>query len=109
METPENSLKAATSLSGRLIVRQSRPLLLILVVGCLLSLQLEDAIRGLGPTDDGTRWLLQLSMGLWDLGEGVVVFLILSWAIPEVHMLNAANLDKQPFREPYVSSFLAEY
>lgn len=109
METTKSPLKAASSLCTRLIARQWRALGLILVVGCLISLQLEGAIREAGTSNDSSRWLLQLSMGLWDLFEGVCVFLILSWGIPHVHQLKAANLEPHPFKEPYLSTFFAEY
>jgi hypothetical protein len=109
METAENPLKLASSLATQLIARQWRALGLILVVGCLISLQLEDAIRGVSMGSDSSRWLLQLSMGLWDLFEGVCVFLILSWGIPDVRQLKAANLEQHPFSEPYLNAFFAEY
>lgn len=104
-----NSMKSASELTRRLIFRQWQPLLFILVLGCLISLQLEEALRGLGPTDDGSRWVMQLSMGLWDLLEGILVFLVLSWGVPKVHELSAAKFEKHPFQTPYLGSFLAEY
>lgn len=109
MKATENALSKATSLCGSLIRRQIKPLLFILLLGCVISLQLEDALRALGPTDDGSRWVMQLAMGLWDLSEGVLVFLILSWGLPHVHQFTAAGLERRPFQEAYVSSFLAEY
>jgi hypothetical protein len=102
-------MKSATELTRRLLSRQWKPLLFILVLGCLLSLQLEDNLRTLGPTDDGARWLLQLSMGLWDLAEGIFVFLILSWGVPHVRDLSPLHFEKHPFDEPYLGTFMAEY
>ena len=109
MNTTPSPLKAASSLTAQLIARQWRALGLLLAVGCLISLQLEEGIRGVSMGSDSSRWLLQLSMGLWDLFEGVCVFLILSWGIPHVRELKAANLEKHPFEEPYLNSFFAEY
>src|SRR5690606_19508288 len=58
---------------------------------------------------EGLRWMLQLSMGLWDLFEGVMVFLVLSWGIPKIRIPAPAGLATHPFEDTYVGSFLAEY
>lgn len=75
----------------------------------MISLQLEASIRDLRFDQEGVRWMLQLSMGFWDLFEGIMLFLVLSWGIPKVRHPIPAGLELQPFTEPYIGSLLAEY
>ena len=61
------------------------------------------------PAEETQRWVMQLALGVWDLSEGVLLLLILSWGIAKVHKFRAADLMQAPFETPYLASFLAEY
>ncbi len=109
MNVAKNPIQCAATLTRDLLSRQAKPLLFIFAFGCLISLQLEDLVRELGPTEDTARWVLQLSLGLTDLFEGILIFLVLSWGIPKVRDLSPLKFEKNPFAEPYLDSFFAEY
>jgi hypothetical protein len=95
-----------TKLLGR---EQIVPLLVLFAASSFLTITLEDALRTLSQADDSSRWVVQLGMGLWDLIEGILLILVLSWGIPKVRTLSGANMQKHPFATPYLGSFLAEY
>jgi hypothetical protein len=95
--------------SRRLIVRQWVPLLLLVALSCALNIGSEDAMQLMTGKDDSDRWILQLAMALWDLFEGVLLILILSWGVPKIRSLALATLEAEPFRDAYIASFLAEY
>ncbi|MGZ3722290.1 MAG: hypothetical protein ACXVA9_05135 [Bdellovibrionales bacterium] len=61
------------------------------------------------PQQETERWVLQLLLGLWDLSEGILLLLILSWGVPKVLKFKAKDLLQQPFETPYLASFFAEY
>lgn len=63
----------------------------------------------LSPSEENLRWILQLAMGIWDMVEGVLIFLILSWGIPQVKEIRSSQFEQQPFHQPYLTNFLAEY
>lgn len=105
----KNLFSQSFTLTKQLVRIQLAPLLFLLVVGSVLNLYLEGAMRDLTPADENSRWTYQLGLGLWDLFEGIMLFLILSWGVPKVRDLVAAHLEKHPFTEPYLGSFFAEY
>jgi hypothetical protein len=100
-------------LTGRLLQTQWLPLTLILVFGCAVNLFGEDFIQPTSSSsasrDDNLRLVLQLLIGVEDLLESVVTLLVLCWAIPKVRGLSPKVFLPEPFAQPYLSSFLAEY
>lgn len=102
--------QTSLQLTKALIARQWKPLLFILTAGSILTLWIENRLAGnFAPTEEGIRWALQLSLGLWDLFEGVFLFLVLSWGIAHLRNLNRPIFEPHPFTQPYLGSFLAEY
>jgi hypothetical protein len=95
-----------TKLLGR---EQIVPIVVLFAVSSFLTITLEDALKAMAQADDGSRWMVQLAMGLWDLVEGILLILVLSWGIAKVRSLNEAHMQKHPFETPYLGSFLAEY
>ncbi len=61
------------------------------------------------PQQETERWVMQLTLGIWELAEGVLLMLILSWGVPKVLNYRARDLLRQPFDTPYLGSFFAEY
>jgi hypothetical protein len=96
-------------LTASLLKQQALPLLGLFVVGCTLELTFEDAMQLLTPIQENQRWIMQLILGIWDLAEGVLLILILSWGLPKVHKFKALDLMTEPFEAPYLGSFFAEY
>ncbi len=96
-------------LSRSLLIEQRTPLFCLFALSCFLNITTQDAMQLMGAADDGQRWYVQLGAGLWDLLEGILLLLILSWGIPKVRQLTAATLLPKPFSEAYLGSFLAEY
>lgn len=103
------NFKATTSLTKDVLRSQILPLLILWLIGTVITIAGEDAIHGLRPDEESTRWMIQGSMGVWEIFEGVTAFLILSWGVAQVRNLTSPNLERQPFQKPYLSSFLAEY
>lgn len=102
-------LPESNNLSRQLVREQLAPLAILFVLSCLINLSLEDALNALGRNEDSARWGIQLGLGIWDLLEGIVLFLVLSWGIPKIRELREAHFEKKPFAESYLNSFLAEY
>lgn len=102
-------VKESVQLTRQLIRSQWFPLLIIFGFDCALNISVEDAMQGLAATEETQRWVLQLILGLWDLAEGILLFLILSYGIPKVRQLNVKTMLAKPFDTPYLGSFLAEY
>jgi hypothetical protein len=100
---------ATNILSRQLLREQISPLAVLFGLSALVNLSLEDALTMLNKTQDTERWMIQLGLGVWDLFEGVLLFLVLSWGIPKIRQLTEAHFHKRPFSEPYLNSFLAEY
>jgi hypothetical protein len=96
-------------LSLQLVREQLVPVLILFAISTALNVTVEDSLQALSRTDESQRWVLQLTMGVWDILESIVMILILSWGIPKIRPLTEAHFQKDPFGEPYISSFLAEY
>lgn len=110
METQQGTWSSSLQLTKQLALRQWKPLLFILIAGSVLTLWIEDTLANkLLPGEESIRWALQLSLGIWDLFEGVFLFLVLSWGIAHLRNLNRAVYEPHPFAQPYLTSFLAEY
>lgn len=88
---------------------QAIPLLLLLAVNVALNIQVEDATLALGQSDETLRWMLQLSLGVWELIMGVIFFLVLSAGIPKVLPIGGKHLVKEPFASGHFGPFAAEY
>lgn len=97
------------ALTHILIREQMAPLAVLFIFGAALTITIEDTMLALPRTDDTQRWVLQIGLGLWELVEGVLTMLILSWGVPKVRALTEAHFAKTPFQESYLNSFLAEY
>ena len=102
-------IRRAQDLSIRLLKTQAMPTFILGFLSVAVSLTCENALSQLTPESESQRWAWQLSLGLWDLFEGVMIFLILSWGIPKAHSLKSKVFHKAPFTESYLSSFFAEY
>jgi hypothetical protein len=102
-------LKSAFALAHQLFREQMTPLLVLLAIGTAIGIQTEDYLSRLSQTEESQRWMVQLAMGLWDLADGILVLLILSWGIPKIRALTEAHFQQHPFNESYLGSFLAEY
>lgn len=109
MEAQPSRFSQSLTLTGQLIQAQLTPLLVLFAVGALFTLTSEDLLLELTRTADDQRWAVQIGMGLWDLVEGLVLIIVLSWGIPKVRALTEAHFEKHPFQESYLNSFFAEY
>ncbi|MBX3022254.1 MAG: hypothetical protein KF799_11325 [Bdellovibrionales bacterium] len=109
MEQKPSLFANSFSLSMRLVREQLTPLLILFAVSALFTLTSESVLRTLTASDDSSRWVVQVSIGLYDLLEGVMLMLVLSWGIPKVRDLTEAHYQQHPFQESYISSFLGEY
>jgi hypothetical protein len=101
--------KSSFSLCHQLWRVQLTPLLILMAIGSALGIEFEDYLNELSKTQETERWMVQLGMGIWDLLEGILLILVLSWGIPKVRVLTEAHFEKHPFAESYLGSFLAEY
>ncbi len=102
--TFQKSLKLATEL----LKNRAFSLLTLFAIGCFFTIAVEESVRALSTTQETERWVLQLSLGLWELFEGIMVLLILSWGIADLPARAKGTLAK-PFATPYLASFFAEY
>ncbi len=107
--TTKSLIQSSTVLSGQLLRKQLSPLLFLLILGSLLTIQGEDTIQILSQDQERARWMIQLGMGTWDLFEGILLFLVLSWGVAKVRDFRSPNFKRLPFRNGYLGSFLAEY
>jgi hypothetical protein len=96
-------------LAWQLLISQLWLLLALLTVSCFLNITAEDAMQLSTPGQDTQRWAMQLTLGIWDLIEGILLLVLLSWAIPNIRPSRPKELLTEPFAAPYLSSFLAEY
>ena len=96
-------------LSRLLLQEQIWPLLAIFAFSCFINVSIEDAMQLATPADDTQRWVMQLGLGIWDLLEGILMLLILSFGIPKVRVNGPLEFIAEPFASPYLGSFLAEY
>jgi hypothetical protein len=103
------NFKAATSLTKNLLRVQFLPLLIFWLIGTVITIAGEDTIHSLRPDEESTRWMIQGTMGLWEIFEGIAVFLVLSWGVAKVRDFKSPNFERMPFEKPYLGSFLAEY
>jgi hypothetical protein len=99
----------AKALTRALIAERPFALFLLFAITTLLTYQVNEAMLELGPREENTRLVMQISLGLMDLVEGIVLFLILSHALPDVRHLKLPLFEPKPFKEPYLNSFMAEY
>ena len=102
-------MKDSFHLTARLIAQQWVQLACLFVVGCMVNLTVADALQTLTPTEETQRWVMQLALGLWDMLEGILVLLVLSWGVPKVRPITAASMLEKPFATPYIGSFVAEF
>jgi hypothetical protein len=102
-------LKDSLKLTIDLLRAQWLPFLVLFAFGCTLNIALEDTMQSMSPTEETQRWVLQLILAIWDLVEGVLLFLILSWGVVKVRLLNPEKLVERPFDSPYLSTLIAEY
>lgn len=101
--------KAAFTLATELVREQFVPILVLFAIGAFFAISLEDAMNALTRNEENNRWVLQLALGLGDLVEGILLFLILAWGIPKVRPLTEAHFQKAPFQGGYVADFFGEY
>lgn len=94
--------------SFQLARQQLVPLAGLFFVMGFFGIQMEDALQ-LAASQKIQRWDIQVIMGLMDLLEGILLFLILSWGVPKIRTLKSANMLEAPFAQPYLGSFCAEY
>lgn len=109
MQPASQHIKAAATLGALLFKRQWLPISVLFLISCVLNFSAEDAMRLYGPADESRRWMIQLAIGLWELLDGILVFLLLSWAVPEVRNLSSPRLLPRPFDTAYLGHFFAEY
>jgi hypothetical protein len=109
MADTKSLFSKATQLFKKLVAHRLVPIGILFVVGNSISLNLEDQIAVLSPTQETLKLTLTLCMGLWDLTEGILTILLLSWGLPHVHPLKGPKFLSQPFERAYLGSFLAEY
>ena len=103
-------LKDSIPFTGGLLQVQWAPLLVLFLLRSLLNIWAEDAVQVMTSTsDESSRWAIQLGLAGWDLIEGVLLLLILSWGIPKIRPPQSARIMLSPFTQPYLGSFLAEY
>src|SRR5258708_5234143 len=96
-------------LTALLLRHQALTLGLLLIIGCYIDITAEDAMQSMSPDDETLRLCLLVGQGLWGLVEGILMLIILSWAVPDARNLPPSGpLLPKPFKEPYVISFLAE-
>jgi hypothetical protein len=105
LEKSKSTMSLATSLARV----QLAPLAILFLAGATLAITIEDTVRTLGPAQENLRWMLHLGLGLWELFEGAMFFLILSWGIPKVLNLRSKAFVKEPFQPGYLATFAAEY
>ncbi len=91
-------------LGGRFFV-----LAALFIFGITLSINLENASAALDAKEENLKLALNLGLGLWDLTEGILLILILSWAVPTVSPLRGPKFLARPFDRPYLTTFFAEY
>lgn len=109
MMSPSSWIKQSLNLSRQLIVQQVAPLACLVGLSCFINITAQDALQSIPLTQETERWLLQLGLGIWDLVEGILLLLVLSWGIPKVRTLAAATMLEKPFSTPYIGSFFAEF
>lgn len=106
----EESLFRASFKLARALIGQARWRLLALFgVASFLVINLGDFAAGLSPTQENLRLSVHLFLALWDLIEGFLLLLILSWTIPLVRPLAPPRFLTEPFDRPYLVTYLAEY
>lgn len=91
------------------LIRGHWGLYALAVVYCALMIYGEDQLTDLSAANDNLRWVWQLGLGLWDLISSVILFVLLSQALPRMHRLDGQAFVTQPFAKPYLSTFVAEY
>lgn len=96
------------ALAQKLIKAQWLALAILFLISTALGLQLEDALAETTARGDSERIVLALAGGVVDMFEGVMTFMLLSWALPRVRPLSGPQFLKQPFQKPYLSHFFAE-
>ncbi len=109
MTTNKQLLRDSNGLLFKFLGNKIVPLAALFIIGNFLSLNLEDTMVGLAPTEENLKLALNLALGLWDLTEGIVLIFLLSWAVPAVHPLKGPKFLTRPFERPYISTFMAEY
>lgn len=96
-------------LTQRLLLKKAFALLIFCAVTISFTLFLEDQMQTMTPGTENLRWVLQISMGLWDFATGILLLFILSWAMPSVFPWTSKVLQPAPFQQAYLESFWAEY
>jgi hypothetical protein len=109
MISKRKMISESLSLTSQLLRAQWGPILALFLFSTILNLGTQDAMQLLTQRQETERVVYQLTEGLWSLIEGVLFILILSWGIPKVRAPRNAEILAEPFKEPYVWSFLAEY
>jgi len=99
----------AFRLAKKFVSQRAFPVLGLFILGQIIGVNLEDASASLPPTQENLNLALKLTLGLWDLAEGILLILILSWAVPQVHPLKSPKFLKEPFNRAYLGTFAAEY
>ncbi len=102
--------QSSFSLAAQLIGAQGLKLAVLFAISATMAINIEDTIRTLTPEQENIRWGLHLTLGIWELLEGALFFLILSWGIVKVRDLGPTKgFLKDPFQRAYLPSFAAEY
>lgn len=101
--------RAALILTKQLLREQIVPILILFAITTFFTLSLEDAMNALTRSEENDRWKLQLALGLGELVEGVLLFLVLAWGIPKIRSLTEAHFQRAPFTTPYIVDFFGEY
>lgn len=101
--------RTSIHLAVRLFRAQSLILIPLFLFSALFTINMEDFVRTLGPADDKLRMGLLIGSGLWELIEGALFFIILSLGIVKITPLKNKTLLREPFKEPFLGAFAAEY
>lgn len=97
------------SLSKKLLKARLVPMLGLFIVGTFLNLYSENSLGSLGQYDESMKLYFQISLGLWEMVEGLFIFLLLTSAIPEVLNLKSETYLRDPLTKENISAFFAEY
>ncbi len=107
------SLKAlfrdSRALAFDLASQEKLLLFLLFAIGAGLSISVENTLAGLPKNQDSGRWVLQLTLGFWDMFEGIALILILAHSTPQALPLDQPLFCRRPLQRPFLGSFIAEY
>jgi hypothetical protein len=103
------NIKASIELTKSLLSVKAGPLICLLGISLFININGEDIMQAATAQEESLRYSVQLLMGLWELIEGVLLILLLSQALPDVHRFKAKDMVPSPFKTAHLMSFFAEY